>query len=436
MKTNLKWLSLILLVIAQISVAAPKQEQVLDSVVVVVNSEVITESQVQFEMQDMQATWQARQLQNPDLDIPSLSPNDLRTEALQNLVDRSLQRQFAKKAKIEITSKQIDETISAIAQQNNLDMTGFEKVLEEQGMTISQYRKKIHQQLLDREIKQRAVAPKVKISDQEIQAGLNNPENPLNFRHRYLLQDYLVEVSENADEKSLKMAKAAAARIASQLKAGKQPNTTDAEFLDFGWRRMHEFPDVFAENVKDMKKGEVRGPIMTANGYHVIKLADKQSPYENHQTHEYQVRHILMKPTALLTDNLVKKQLNKIRNEVAQGTAFSKLARKYSEDYTTAPKGGDMGWMSVRQMPPKFAQAVSDLRKGDVSQPFQSEAGWHLLFIENVRSKDDSQAMLEQETKSWIFQQKIQDEYETFIKKLRENTFVQYTNASDKPTQH
>lgn len=417
-------LLIILFTMCQLSMASNKDE-LLDDVVAVVNQQVITESQVKNEMADIQTLMEMQRLQNPSADIKPLSNKELRKQAIERLIKRSMQMQYAKKVKIDINDKMVDEAITVIASQNNMDLATFTQMLEQQGMTLNEYRKKIHQQLVERELKQKVIAPQVKISDAEIQAGLRDPNNPMNSRLRYLVHDYLIELDDDADNKMVSQAQATANKVLNKMKKGHQPSYQEAEMIDLGWRQLHELPPVFAKLVKNMRKGETHLPIQTANGFHVLHLADVEEPYQNHKAHEFKLRHILMKPTALLTDNLVKDKLNDIIKETQKGTEFSKLARKYSEDYDTAHKGGDMGWLKRREFPPSFVGPVSTIREGQVSQPFKTDAGWHIVYLEKVREKEDANAMREQETKNWLFQQKIAEESEAWLAKLRENTYIQ-----------
>lgn len=405
------------------------KEVALDHVVAVINQEVITESQVNGEVEDLQAIMTAQKAHNPQVDIPTMSEQALRDQALQRLINRSLQAQYAKKMKLQISDEVVDQTIGDIAKQNSMDMTAFSQELAKEGITLNEYRGKIRQQLIERELKQKIIVPRVQVSAAEVQQALQDPENPANQKQLFFVRDYLVEVPEGADQTTITAANEKAVRVLQMVKEGKDPEAQDAETIELGWRKPHELPDVFAQKLITMKKGESQGPVLTANGYHVLQLVDLKQSAQTQSANEYQLRHILMKPTSVFTDNLVKQQLNKIKKEIEAGAEFAKLARKYSEDFTTAAKGGELGWLRLRQLPSEFVAPVQKLKKGQVSEPFKNDEGWHLLYVEDTRALDDTQALREQETRAWIFQKKVQVESEKWLAKLKESTFIKIETA-------
>jgi len=406
-----------------IALSAPAEE-LLDSVVAVVNKEVITETQLKKEIAEIEMMYQYQRLRDPNANVKIPPLGQLREKALQSLIDRSLARQFAKRAKIEITAEQIDATIDDLAAKNNMDRETFIQALQNDGITLNQYRDKLRNQLLDRDVKQKVIAAKIKIEDKEIQEAMSEPNNPLLSKQIYLVQDYLVEVPDGASEATRNKAKQKAEKIKTLLSKQGAISATDARYVDLGWRLLHEMPSVFADKVTEMDKNEISTPFLTNNGYHVLHLVDIKPAYDGHMSHEYRLRHLLMKPTALLTDNLVQQQLHKIREEIQKGTPFAKLARKYSEDFDSAADGGDMGWLRVQDLPPFFVENIRGLQTGQVSVPFKSPAGWHLLFVEDSRVVDDSQAMREEDVKQWLFHKKLQEETKKWYKEMRKTSFI------------
>jgi len=159
---------LVLLVLAasllnlSMAISAPAEE-LLDSVVAVVNKEVITETQLKKEIAEIEMMYQYQRLRDPNSNVKIPPLGQLREKALQSLIDRSLARQFAKRAKIEITDEQIDATIDDLAAKNNMDRETFIQALQNDGITLNQYRDKLRNQLLDRDVKQKVIAAKIKI---------------------------------------------------------------------------------------------------------------------------------------------------------------------------------------------------------------------------------------------------------------------------------
>lgn len=245
----------------------------LDRVVAIVNTHVITQSQLDQALEMYKNEMRAQGV--------TVDPSQAQKQVLQDLIDKDLQMQLAKKAKFNITDKDVDDAIKKIADRNHLTLAQFYQAVQGQGMSKKQIRDQIHDQVLLAKLQQAAVAPNVHITDQEVQAYLKNPPKNLSDDTQFHLADILIPLSENASADQQAAAKQKADNIAKQLRQGgdfeklAMSNSAGVEAVqggDLGWRKLSEIPDVFAQQVKTMKEGMTSAPVQAPNGYHILKL--------------------------------------------------------------------------------------------------------------------------------------------------------------------
>ena len=95
------------------------------------------------------------------------------------------------------------------------------------------------------------------------------------------------------------------------------------------------------------------------------------------KTEEVRARHILVES---------KEKARELFEKVAYGTDFAELAKQHSKDPGSKDQGGDLGYFSKGQMVPQFEEAAFKLQKGEVSQPFETQFGWHIIKVDDRRA--------------------------------------------------
>ena len=126
--------------------------------------------------------------------------------------------------------------------------------------------------------------------------------------------------------------------------------------------------------------GEISMPVKTKYGYHIIKVTDKRKA-----SGEVKVAHIMFKSGQGSDDkklNEAKDKINKVSELLKNGEKFSDVAERFSEDRSTAVKGGSLPAFGVGKMVPEFETVAFELKEiGDVSAPFRTEYGWHIITL-------------------------------------------------------
>jgi peptidyl-prolyl cis-trans isomerase SurA len=197
---------------------------------------------------------------------------------------------------------------------------------------------------------------------------------------------------------------------------------------DLGWRKRAEIPSIFTEAVLEMKPGEHAGPIRSASGFHIIYLQERRNLGQV-LTPQTRSRHILIKPNALITEDDARKRLGDIRDRIKAGEDFSRLAKLYSVDYKSGADGGDLGWSEAGTMVPEYENMTEQLDEGDISVPFRTQFGWHILEVNGRRTVDETEESGRRKIHAQLLQQKEQEVFDLWKRKLRDEAYVAFPDA-------
>jgi peptidyl-prolyl cis-trans isomerase SurA len=400
----------------------------IDRIVAVVNDGVITQSQL-----DQQFRLAREQLQQSHAPLPTDAM--LRQQVLQHLIDEQLQLDLAKKMNIKVSDADVDQAIAGIAQQNGLSVPDLQSKVVQQGMTYDQYRQQIRKQITISQLQQHEVAPRVTVNPQEVTDAMTAiAKQPVQKAAQYHLQDMVVPLPENPTALQISAAQKRAQDLVAKLRAGADfrqtviSGGTDKPPLqggDLGWHKLTEMPDLFAAAVKNMQPGDIGGPIRAPNGFHIIKLVEMQGGNPLAQTIEQtHVRHILIKVTPLESDAAVQDRLKRLRVQVLNGVDFAKLATVNSQDPGSASKGGDLGWVTPGMLDPTFEAQMKLLKPGEVSQPFKTQFGWHIVQVLDRKAVQDKTVYLRQQAQQFIYQRKMQEALHNWVRGLRSQAYI------------
>jgi len=405
----------------------------LDSVVAIANDDVITQAQL---AQQVGLVRQNLKKQHTPLPAESV----LRKQVLEHMISLSLQRQLAEKYGMKITEADVDKALVSIAEGQHLSQEQLRAAVEADGIKFAEFRKQIADQILVQRVQQAALQDKVKISEQEIDDYLRilkaQPAQP----SAYHIQDILIALSESPTSEQVQTAKQRAQALMQKLHKGANfdqlavAESAGEEALqrgDLGWRRLGELPAIFAARVKEAHKGDIIGPIRAGNGFHILKIADMRGDSNAaHYASEARVRQIYLKADPHYPAKVYKDKLAKLRAELIQGADFSKLAETHSDDPVTASKGGDMGWVKPGMASPAFIAAVEATPTGQISQPFSSPAGWHLVQVLERKKVEDTVDYKRDQVKAMIYQRKLSEEAQAWLQQLRNSTYVKILDPS------
>ncbi len=429
---NRRILPAVLLVCLAFPVSAAQEARkrgdsvVLDRVVAVVNSEVLTRLDL-----DEQVKVALQQLKRQGTPLPA--PDVLERQLLERLVTVKVLAQSARETGLRVDDTQLQRSIERIAQENKLAPEAFRKMLEADGIDFNRFREELRNEILISRLKEREVDSKILITDAEIDNYLKNLQSQGGKDDEYRLSHILVLVPEQASPEQIKAKRIVAEKALDQIKGGADFRQVSAGISDaqdaldggpLGWRPAARLPQIFVESVRTMKVGDISSLLRSANGFHIIKLLDKrgnESPVIIPQTH---ARHILIRLNEVVSEAEAKQRLSNLKERIENGASFTELARLQSED-ASASRGGDLGWLSAGDTVPEFERAMNALEPGKVSDPVQSPFGWHLIQVVERRSEDMSKERQRVLARQSIRTRKADEAYQEWVRQQRDRAYVE-----------
>jgi peptidyl-prolyl cis-trans isomerase SurA len=399
----------------------------LDRVLVIVNDEAITQFDLTEQRRSMLSQLKASNITPPSNDV-------LDKQVLERLIVERALLQFAKDTGIRVDDTTVERTILRVAEENKLKPDDFRKLLEREGIAYANYREDIRRQILVQRVREREVDNKVTVSDAEVNNYLATLESQAGSEDEYLLSHIYVTVPEQATPDVVEARRQRAVEALQEVRSGKEfaqvaasySNAPDASSGgNLGWRTAARLPTVFAELVRKMKPGDVSGILRSAGGFHVVKLADvrnRNQPTVVDQTH---ARHILIKVNETTSEAEAKTKIDRLKDRLAAGAKFEDIARVNSEDASSA-RGGDLGWISPGDTVPDFERALTSLAVNEVSAPVRTPFGWHLIEVLERRKQDVTKERRREQARQAIRQRKSDEQFEDFIRQLRDRTYVEY----------
>ncbi|HUH37489.1 MAG TPA: peptidylprolyl isomerase [Spongiibacteraceae bacterium] len=419
--TNRRFRAGIFALLAALTLGAHAQQQ-LDRIIAIVDDDVILASELYERVQQATAG-----LQQSGRELPS--EDRLQNELLNRLIVESIQLQMAERAGVRINDQQLNEAMTDIAERNGMNLEQFALALEQQGMGYNAMREQLRRDLAIQRVQQGNVIQRIQVTDQEIDNFLASEEGRAATAPEYRVLHALVPVPSGADAGTVAAAKALAETLAAKARNQVDFNAAVAhsgrftvEGSDLGWRPQRELPSVLTDAVTGLEPGEVADPLQSASGFHIIKLADARGVAEIIQ--QTRVRHILLKPSAIRSDEQTRALAEKLRAQAQAGAAFSDLAREYSEDIGSAMEGGDLGWTSPGQLVPEFEATMEKTAAGEISEPVKTRYGWHIILVEERRRQDVTEELRRNLASNHLRQRKYQEELEAWLQKIRDEAYV------------
>ncbi|MES2998640.1 MAG: peptidylprolyl isomerase [Pseudomonadota bacterium] len=402
----------------------------LDRIVAVVNTHVITQQQLAEQIELARQQWHAENKL-----IPSASL--FRKQILDHMIDNELQHQLAESSGLKFDEAVLDKTISDIAKRNGLTVAQLRSRLEKENMPYAKYRQKIREQLIISRLQQDEIGPKITVSPQEITDMLARmPEKSISKDTACHVEDLLVPLPNNPSPQTLATAKQTALSLLQQAKNGssfqqlvKNSKNTALPLSggDLGWRPLNELPDIFQASIQSLKQGEIAGPIQAENGFHLIRLIEVRggTAITSRTVTATHTRHILIKTSPLVNNSQAEQRLKEIRAEILRGGSFADLAKRYSQDPGSAFKGGDLGWTLPGALDPTFEAQENKLRINQMSLPFRTQFGWHIVqVLGRTKKLQTTQSLSREQAAQLVYQKKFQQALQNWLRQLRQQSYV------------
>ncbi len=421
-------LILALFVLPGLSQAAPK---LLDQVVVVVNEDVITQIMLDNRVNDFRKQLELSQLSRID-------PKTLRKQVLERMIRDTIQIQKAKQFGITVDDLMLNRMLEQLAKSNNLTLDQFRDAIEAQGISYTRFREQTRNELIINQLQQRVVASKINVSDQEVKQYIEQNENSGSSNTIYHLRHILIATPETASPEDLDAAKKKAESVYKKITHGSKFEDMAIKFSsgrnalkggDLGKRKANELPQLFVEAVKDLQPGETSKPVKSASGFHLLQLVSSSN--DQIMVQQTNARHILIRTSAEMSDDQARKKLLALKQKIESGKSFAELASEFSEDPTTKIKGGDLGWYNPGEFVPAFENVANSLDIGQLSEPFKTNFGWHILEVLERRQHDQGKTNKENQARNAIKKRKIDEELRLWLRRTRDEAYVEFIDDED-----
>lgn len=402
--------------------AAPEP---VDRIVAIVNDDVITHSELSDRVRLVSA-----QLQRQNTSLP---PRDvLERQVLERMVLEELQMQAAAKTGVIVDDIELNNALRDIARRNDMNLIEFRQTIENDGYSFARLREDIRVDITTARLRERQINNRITITDQEVDNLLARDAQVGNEQVEYRLGHILVALPEAASPAQIRTAQQEIEEIASALRDGADFAQTaiarsDGQQAlnggDLGWRNAGQIPRLFVDTVVKMAPGEVSAPIRSPSGFHLVKLAERRGEATQMIT-QTRVRHILIASTAVVSPVEAQLRIQRLRERIVNGEDFAALAKANSSDTRSATQGGELGWVSPGDLVPQFEQAMDALPVGGLSQPVQSQFGWHLIEVLDRRERDVTDEVKRNRARMALFRRKVEEETELWARRLRDEAYV------------
>jgi peptidyl-prolyl cis-trans isomerase SurA len=402
--------------------------ELLDRVASVVNDGVVLNSELDDQINIVSERLRAQKLELPPQNV-------LRQQVLERLVLQEIQTQRAAKAGLKVPDETLNSALQDVAQRNGIPLSQLPEALQQQGIDYAAYREDVRKELTLGLLRQRDVLQRISITPREIDQYLDKEAKMPAADMEYNVSHILIAVPQEATPAQLDEAAKRAQDVSTRAKGGEDfaklalaysKSQTALEGGALGWRKGGELPTFLTDTIAKLKPGEVSEPLRTPTGFHIIRLNEVRGAGGKKAIEsQIHVRHILMKTTELADDATVRLKLSNIRERILKGEDFAGLAQTTSEDPGSQSQGGDLGWTGPGTFVPEFEAAVSNLKDGDISEPFHTQYGWHIVQLLGKREYDNTDELKRRQAIEAIRASKADEETELWLRRLRDEAYVE-----------
>lgn len=406
--------------------------ELVNSIVVVVNDEVITRQELNERLRSVE-----RRLAAQGTTLPVRE--DLQKQLLERMIIDRAQLQLAKENGIRVDDVMLDRSMLRLAEQNKLSLQEFRNQVEREGTSFARFREEIREDIIMQRIREREVDSKIQVSEMEVDNFLAADAAAPNGQQELNLAQILVRTPENASAEQIATRRARAEEVLKKIRAGEDFAKLAATYSDapealkggdVGWREQDRLPQLFLDAIAKIKVGEVSEIVRSPNGFHIIKLAGKRAVSGNaavpdavQQSH---VKHILIKVSQVVTAAEAKRKLVELKQRLDNKAAtFDELAKTFSNDLS-ASKGGDLGWIYPGDTVPEFEQVMNKLALNEVSEPVETQLGYHLIQVIERKSDDVSKDRKRMAARQAVRERKSDEALQDWLRQLRDRAYVEF----------
>jgi peptidyl-prolyl cis-trans isomerase SurA len=347
----------------------------------------------------------------------------------------NIQLQIGDRSGIRITDEELNQAIGTIAQRNNMSLDQFRAALAHDGLSYNDAREQVRREMIISRVRQRRVQERIQVSEQEVKNFLASDMGKMQMSEEYHLANILIATPDSASSSAIQAAASDAKDVYDQLKRGadfgqmaiaksKSENALDGG--DMGWRKAAQLPPPFGEMLGSMPVGDVTPPARTPGGFIILKLLEKRGGQgKSLMRDEVHVRHILIKPSEIRSEEETHRLAERLYERIKNGDDFGELAKSFSEDPGSALNGGDLNWVDPNTLVPEFREVMANTQAGELSKPFKTPYGWHVLEVLGRRATDSTDQARDQQALTVLRNRKYDEELQTWLRQIRDEAYVE-----------
>jgi peptidyl-prolyl cis-trans isomerase SurA len=399
----------------------------IDGVAAVVNEGVVLHSELREQVRNVLARLAGQQGQLPPMHV-------LERQILERLVVERIQLQRAERVGIRVPDEMLNRALAEMASRNGLTLEQFPQVLAAEGVDYFAYRQEFRQQMVLEQLRSRDVMNRINISEREVEQYMARMAEASLGDFDYDVSHILINVAPSATPEQLAEARRRVEEIISLIEAGEDFAQLAVVYSDaqtaleggaLGWRKGNQLPTIFAEVVGGLQAGDVAEPFRSSSGFHIVRVNDVRGS-ERVMVDQVKARHILLTPTEIMDDEAVRQRLAGVRNQILGGDDFGAIARAISEDVGSGAEGGSLGWAEATDYVPEFTRVINSLPEGELSEPFRTPFGWHIVEVLERRVHDTTEELQRRDAVMALRERKFEEEVELWIQRLRDEAYVEY----------
>ncbi len=407
-----------------VATAPAQTSRMIDSIAAVVEDDVVLRSEL-----DRSIATVLKQFANSGQPLPSRGV--LERQILEQLALIKIKLQNAAATGIRINDQEVDTAIQRVARQSGITLDQMRRTIVADGLSWEQFREDMRDELATQQLQRRVANSRVNVSESEIDIFLSNQQQP---QGEYRLAHILINVPEGASPREVQESRAKVEEVYQKLLDGMDFATAAITYSngpqalqggDLGWRPAAQVPTIIEQELREMEKGEFTAPLRDASGFHLFKVTDHRATSQTLVT-EINCRHIMIEVTELVPPEEALDIITNIHERLQNGEDFGELAKQFSDDSSSANLGGDMGWFQSDAFGGRVRQVVDSLQDGELSQPFQTAAGWHLIQRLGTREQDRTEDILRAQAREAILNRKAEEELRLWERQIRDEAYIEY----------
>ena len=402
--------------------------QMLERVVAVVNDGVVLQSELEGQMREIIARLRSQNVPLPDEDV-------IRSQVLERLVLEEIQAQHADHAGIKVSDEQVNAAMEDIAKRQNITLEQFPARLAADGIDYADYRIELKREIGRQILRSRDVVQRITITPRELDQYLERQKKTASAANEYNVSHILVAVAQDATPAQLAQARKRADEVEQRARSGEDfgklaitysASETALEGGSLGWRKGSELPTFLVDVIGRLQPGDTSDIMQTASGFHIVKLNEVRAAGGPQMVQQVHVRHILLKPNEIEDDATIRQKLTHMREQILAGKEdFQVLAKTNSQDSASAVAGGDLGWAQSDSFVPEFAAVAENLKDQEISQPFHTQFGWHILQLLGHRDFDNSADAARERAFEALRDSRVEEATELWLQQIRDESFIE-----------